>query len=245
MDSAGNSPLHYAAKYGHYELCKLLVEKGSYAGKRNSMGQTPYDVSDNHSVRQFLLPLQFKDEREQSSGMGGYTGTSDVTSMNQQYTSYSSIPTNNIQSQYMMSQPPAAVMTNSPYHQPPSEAVVAPSAIGVHGNNTSSRSNSLTQSGPLMSAIPVGNQGLMPQAQPAMNLGITNPSSSFSIPPTDVSVAPPPPIMYTNNTDPATTVLNPPPLMPMTSASYSKPSPTNSRIIQPGNCISFLSLQFS
>ena len=69
-DSAGNTPLHYSAKYGHHELCKLLVGKGAFPGARNNVGLTPYDVADNHIVRQYLLPLQFQNERESSSTAG-------------------------------------------------------------------------------------------------------------------------------------------------------------------------------
>jgi Ankyrin repeats (many copies) len=69
-DSAGNKPLHYAAKHGHPELCKLLVGKGAFPGARNNTGQTAYDVADNHIVRQYLLPLQFQDERESSDSNG-------------------------------------------------------------------------------------------------------------------------------------------------------------------------------
>lgn len=69
-DSAGNKPLHYAAKHGHHELCKFLVGKGAFPGSRNNTGQTAYDVSDNHIVRQYLLPLQFQDERESTDSNG-------------------------------------------------------------------------------------------------------------------------------------------------------------------------------
>ena len=64
LDSSGNTPLHYAAKHGHHDLCKSLVAKGAKPGLRNNVGQTPYDVSENHIVRQFLLPLQFQGERD-------------------------------------------------------------------------------------------------------------------------------------------------------------------------------------
>ncbi len=31
-DLQGNTPLHYAAKYGNFELCKVLEERGASAG---------------------------------------------------------------------------------------------------------------------------------------------------------------------------------------------------------------------
>lgn len=62
LDRAGNSPLHYAAKAGAIDLCKLLVERGCSAARKNNSHQTPYDVAQNHVVRQFLLPIQLKIE---------------------------------------------------------------------------------------------------------------------------------------------------------------------------------------
>lgn len=61
-DSQGNLPLHYAAKYGHADLCKNLIERGCSPAKKNSNNQTPYDLSESHVVRQFLLPLQLQAE---------------------------------------------------------------------------------------------------------------------------------------------------------------------------------------
>ena len=63
--------MHYAAKYGHPDLCRILVGKGAYPGKRNEIGKTPYDVSDNHTVRQYLLPLQFQSERNLNGSNDG------------------------------------------------------------------------------------------------------------------------------------------------------------------------------
>lgn len=63
-DRNKNTPLHYAAKHGHLELCKYLIERGASAGARNLQGETPYDVAVNHIIRQYLLPLQFVQERD-------------------------------------------------------------------------------------------------------------------------------------------------------------------------------------
>lgn len=67
-DLQGNTPLHYAARYGHLDLCRILVERGSFAGKKNDQGQTAYDTTECHTVRQYLLPLQFQSERRYSFG---------------------------------------------------------------------------------------------------------------------------------------------------------------------------------
>ena len=78
LDSAGNTPLHFASKYGNIDICKLLVERGCSPGKKNSKNQTAYDVAESHVVRQFLLPLQLKAEREAQGGLNpsqmGYGG---------------------------------------------------------------------------------------------------------------------------------------------------------------------------
>lgn len=62
LDANGNSPLHYAARAGSIDICKLLIENGCNPARRNSHQQTPYDYSQNHVVRQYLLPIQLKAE---------------------------------------------------------------------------------------------------------------------------------------------------------------------------------------
>lgn len=64
-DSGGNTLLHIASKYGHIELCRYLIDKGSSPSKKNLQKQTPYDIANNHTLRQYLLPLQLHSEREQ------------------------------------------------------------------------------------------------------------------------------------------------------------------------------------
>jgi ankyrin repeat protein len=64
LDANGNSTLHYAAKAGVIDICKLLIEKGCSAARRNNQQQTPYDASQNHIVRQYLLPIQLKAEAQ-------------------------------------------------------------------------------------------------------------------------------------------------------------------------------------
>jgi hypothetical protein len=70
VDNHGNTPLHYACKYGHLDICKYLIELRASPCRKNNSGETPYDVAgDHHTVRQYMLPLQFQAER--SSGNGG------------------------------------------------------------------------------------------------------------------------------------------------------------------------------
>ena len=69
-DNHGNTPLHYSAKHGHFDICKYLIDHGASAAARNARGQSPYDVADgNHRVRQYLLPIQLQLERDQFSNM--------------------------------------------------------------------------------------------------------------------------------------------------------------------------------
>jgi len=76
-DSQGNTALHYAAKYCHLELCKFLVTQRVPVPTRNSNNQTAYDVTDNHVIRQYLLPLQFQSEQQQQPAMdNGYSNNS-------------------------------------------------------------------------------------------------------------------------------------------------------------------------
>lgn len=72
-DKSGDYPLHYAAKYGHLECCKYLVEKGAPVHLRNKAGQSAYDVADSHLVRQYLLPLLLVAERNNGVVPQDYT----------------------------------------------------------------------------------------------------------------------------------------------------------------------------
>lgn len=82
-DQKGDTPLHYASKYGHIDLCKYLVGLGASTICKNNNNQTPYDVTDNHSIRQYLLPLQLAAERIKADPITmsalGYTSYQAVT----------------------------------------------------------------------------------------------------------------------------------------------------------------------
>ncbi|KAJ0411170.1 hypothetical protein ATCC90586_008886 [Pythium insidiosum] len=57
-----NTPLHFASSQGHFETVKFLINNGANPAKRNRNGKTPYDIAKGDSIRQFLLPLQFRHE---------------------------------------------------------------------------------------------------------------------------------------------------------------------------------------
>ncbi|KAJ1449141.1 hypothetical protein M885DRAFT_536810 [Pelagophyceae sp. CCMP2097] len=61
---AGETPLHRGARNGHVRVCRFLVDRGAAVAKRNSRGQTPYEVATDLNVRQWLLPLQLRAEAE-------------------------------------------------------------------------------------------------------------------------------------------------------------------------------------
>lgn len=70
VDKEGNTPLHFAAKYGHLDLCKYLIEKGARSHLKNKQGQTTYDIAESHTVRQYLLPIVLTSEKEAAEAMG-------------------------------------------------------------------------------------------------------------------------------------------------------------------------------
>jgi hypothetical protein len=86
FDKHGNSPLHYAAKYGHLELCKYLVEQGAAAHIKNKAKQSPYDVAESHLVRQYLLPLLLQAERNHGIAPQDYSQYGGIAGMHQQQT---------------------------------------------------------------------------------------------------------------------------------------------------------------
>ena len=92
-DRNGSTPLHYASKYGHLELCKHLVERGAYPARRNNFNQTPYDLAESHTVRQYLLPLQLSAERgEDNPSTAGYSATSYSANAGMVYSSSRPVP---------------------------------------------------------------------------------------------------------------------------------------------------------
>lgn len=131
LDVHGNTPLHYAAKSGHLDMCKLLIDRGCSPAKKNNQNQSPYDISENHLVRQYLLPLIFKYENNDVS-----RGFSDNTYNQQQYSSVgveapgmlfdyqhgavpSTMPTSEIKPTYSNQCIPPATSSNGAFLNPP------------------------------------------------------------------------------------------------------------------------------
>lgn len=74
LDLAGNGALHHAASSdarNATDVVKFLVERGAGVTLKNSEGRTPYDVSSNATVRQYLLPLQLQRETQACLDSGG------------------------------------------------------------------------------------------------------------------------------------------------------------------------------
>ena len=131
VDGAGNTPLHYAAKYGHHDLCRLLVGKNAFPGKRNEKGETPYDVSENHTVRQYLLPLQFQCERNPPGH--GSTDSGDNISMASVQISNASHSSNKNQTQIPYSNYLAHNQSPAPYDMSLQlSPTLIPSSLTVH-----------------------------------------------------------------------------------------------------------------
>ena len=47
-DKTGQTPLHDVASYGTPEGTQILLEAGAYANDRNEVGQTPWDLAQEH-----------------------------------------------------------------------------------------------------------------------------------------------------------------------------------------------------
>jgi hypothetical protein len=142
MDSQGNTPLHYAAKYGHLDLCKYLIERGCQAGIRNKQSRTAYDVAESHLVRQYLLPIVLQPDQQPNQ----YSAPPAVVNLQQPLHGYSP-PGTNIQQPMMNGLPPQPAgsfqqpvggnpspplphPTFSPHHPAPSHNPVYPSFTG-------------------------------------------------------------------------------------------------------------------
>ena len=53
-DGAGNSPLHYAAKYSLYDVSDWLIQAGAKVSQQNSDGKTPLDLAVDGKIIKLL-----------------------------------------------------------------------------------------------------------------------------------------------------------------------------------------------
>lgn len=144
-DSQGNTALHFAAKYGHAELCKHLIDQGSKAGEMNSQRQTAYDVAESHIVRQFLLPLVLASERERegyqpysNQGMqmeraGGNMSTSSMHSGTGSAQSLASSSRDSVASAQSMTSNPPGPPASAGVNAGPPMGTAAPPPTGLPG----------------------------------------------------------------------------------------------------------------
>lgn len=201
-DTSGNTPLHYASKYGNIDICKCLIERKCSAAKRNTQNLTPYDVAENHVVRQFLLPLQLTSEREAQEAAGinpmSQYGMPPVYSQ-QIPTSAPEYPVYSLGTQPIV--PPeypvyslgtqAAVSIS----QPVSQSTISPPEYPVYAMGVQSTISNPSTSQPLTTIQPP-----QPLQNPVVNLapksgsGNNSPTAGFVKPP---STAVPPPVSTT------------------------------------------------
>lgn len=149
-DNQGNTPLHFAAKYGHVELCKVLLERGSSLSRKNKQNQNAYDISENHIVRQYLLPLVFQAERSQPPEQMQQqqpTFQSSVTSAN--VTEYAAAP----------APPPSSSLPMPSMMNPFQSRQGLPTA--ATSTNSGAPFNSTAQLGP-PPQVPFAAQGIVP-----------------------------------------------------------------------------------
>ena len=52
-DNYGNTPLHYAAWNGHFDICKYILENVQEKNPSNNVGETPLDLA--HQKKHFKI----------------------------------------------------------------------------------------------------------------------------------------------------------------------------------------------
>lgn len=126
--------MHYASKYGHIDLCKYLIEKGSSTIIKNNNQETPYDVTDNHIVRQYLLPLQLSAERL-SLGDSNISGMDPITMSALGYTTSALIYNNNNTQNTMNSYPMGGITPKHPNDVDPLVSSNQNTIPNIHATN--------------------------------------------------------------------------------------------------------------
>eukprot|EP00597_Dinobryon_sp_UTEXLB2267_P013413 CAMPEP_0170108578 /NCGR_PEP_ID=MMETSP0020_2-20130122/6653_1 /TAXON_ID=98059 /ORGANISM="Dinobryon sp., Strain UTEXLB2267" /LENGTH=328 /DNA_ID=CAMNT_0010333323 /DNA_START=144 /DNA_END=1130 /DNA_ORIENTATION=+ len=126
-DQNGNSPLHYAAKYGNIDICKLLIERGAPILRKNKQQQTAYDAAEGHdTVRQYLLPILLQAERNHQDSDSNSPLLSSNSNLNPYYQTPAPtaqlppVPTFNAYSHPVHSAPATDGMVVPPPYAPPS-----------------------------------------------------------------------------------------------------------------------------
>ena len=51
----GQTPLHWAAYFEHFEVAMLLMSKGAHLSVRTKAGQLPIDMTQNEKIKQAIL----------------------------------------------------------------------------------------------------------------------------------------------------------------------------------------------
>ncbi|MCJ1274048.1 hypothetical protein MMC21_001842 [Puttea exsequens] len=74
IDSAGNTPLHYASAYGQLKSIRTLLEHGADAGARNAWSWTPQAYSASVQAEVYFKDLRAAQERERGVVVGSGVG---------------------------------------------------------------------------------------------------------------------------------------------------------------------------
>ncbi len=261
-DSAGNTPLHYAAKYSNFEICKYLISRGCQPALKNNSNQSAYDVSESHVIRQYLLPLQFQQERNEPTTNYQIMQSQAVygTSMEQYHhapvpPAYFApnpahpLPTSATQSSYT---PPVASTLNNTTSNP-FNSISAPALVGSSGlqlmQNNALPSITLVPTAPGVSHT--SHSGLPQTVWSAPGVGHTNHNSlNVSVSPHHQSQAVSPPLpaaaagLEVQTLIPSATLVPATASNPSSTASITSSSSSSSstvRVIKPGvsfdNCI--------
>lgn len=259
FDYQGNTALHYAARYSGgpaispVELVKMLVNNfNASVTVKNAEGQTPYDVSSDTMVRQYLLPLQLQQETQtcfDNGGqglppgidMGGHHMSTNIApppssstfmsndphAANQQY--HGSHYENNINS--LMAPPPMTRTPGSTLSTPriqSNSSMPPPSPYSPAPPSMStvplSPTDSLSVGGGVASSVSTPASMVYPPPQPA-NMMSPAPPIAFNNTPTIHSQFPTPP-MSTNFTNPTPEpVVSPEPAKPLESETVAESTP--------------------
>ena len=66
-NSAGYTPLHFAARKGHFSIAELIINNIEDLNPRNRIGQTPFDCAIAHKDIQKLIEAAMSKQIENAS----------------------------------------------------------------------------------------------------------------------------------------------------------------------------------